>query len=64
MRWNFPRKQGALALELRLQATTRLAASGRTSEGTALLRPVFDRFTEGLETPDLRTAKTLLDALE
>ena len=59
-------EQGALALELRAAGglATRLAASGRTSEGTALLRPVFDRFTEGLETPDLRAAKTLLDALE
>ena len=58
--------QGALALELRAAGglATRLAASGRTSEGTALLRPVFDRFTEGLKTPDLRAAKTLLDALE
>jgi len=60
------REQGALALELRAAGglATRLAESGRTSEGTALLRPVFDRFTEGLETPDLRAAKTLLDALE
>ena len=60
------REQGALALELRAAGglATRLAASGRTDEGTALLRPVFDRFTEGLETPDLRAAKTLLDALE
>jgi hypothetical protein len=41
-----------------------LAARGRTDEGTALLRPVFGRFTEGLETPDLRAAKSLLDALE
>ena len=60
------REQGALALELRAAGglATHLAARGRTSEGTALLRPVFDRFTEGLETPDLRMAKTLLDALE
>jgi hypothetical protein len=43
---------------------TRLAASGRTDEGTALLRPVFERFTEGLATPDLLAAKALLDALE
>ena len=27
-------------------------------------RPVFDRFTEGLATPDLRAAKALLDALD
>jgi hypothetical protein len=59
-------EQGALALELRAAGglATRLAARGRTSEGMALLRPVFDRFTEGLKTPDLRAAKTLLDALE
>ena len=35
-----------------------------TKEGTALLRPVFDRFTEGLATPDLQAAKSLLDALD
>jgi predicted ATPase len=59
-------EQGALALELRAAGglATRLAASGRTDEGKALLRPVFDRFTEGLATPDLRAAKTLLDALD
>ena len=60
------REQGALALELRAAGglATRLAARGRTDEGKALLRPVFDRFTEGLETPDLRAAKSLLEALE
>jgi hypothetical protein len=41
----------------------RLAGSGRANEGKALLRPVYDRFTEGLATPDLRAAKALLDAL-
>jgi len=30
----------------------------------ALLQPVYDRFTEGFETADLKAAKTLLDALE
>jgi non-specific serine/threonine protein kinase len=60
------REQGALALELRAAGglATRLAESGRTSEGAAILRPVFDRFTEGLATPDLRAAKALLDALD
>ena len=58
-------EQGALALELRAAGglATRLAARGRTTEGAALLRPVFDRFTEGLATPDLQAAKALLDAL-
>ena len=60
------REQGALALELRAARglATRLAASGRTNEGATLLRPVFDRFTEGLATPDLQAAKALLDALD
>lgn len=60
------REQGALALELRAAAglATRLAAGGRADEGKALLRPVFDRFTEGLATPDLQAAKALLDALD
>jgi predicted ATPase len=29
----------------------------------ALLQPVYDRFTEGLNTADLRAANALLDAL-
>jgi len=29
----------------------------------ALLRPVYDRFTEGFDTADLQAAKALLDAL-
>ena len=60
------REQGALALELRAASglATRLADSGRRSEAAALLRPVFDRFTEGRDTPDLRAAKELLDAFD
>jgi predicted ATPase len=30
----------------------------------ALLQPVYDRFTEGFETADLKAAKALLDALQ
>ena len=60
------REQGALALELRAAdgLATHLAVSGRTDESKALLRPVFDRFTEGLATPDLQAAKALLDSLD
>jgi predicted ATPase len=29
----------------------------------ALLQPVYNRFTEGFDTADLKTAKALLDAL-
>ena len=42
----------------------RLRAEGRPAEGVALLQPVYDRFTEGFETADLKAAKALLDALE
>jgi hypothetical protein len=30
----------------------------------ALLQPVYDRFAEGLDTADLKTAKALLDAFQ
>jgi hypothetical protein len=30
----------------------------------ALLQPVYDRFTEGFDTVDLRAAKALIDALQ
>jgi predicted ATPase len=60
------RQQGALSWELR--AATSLARmrrdQGRSAEALALLRPVYDRFTEGFETADLQAAKALLDALE
>jgi predicted ATPase len=56
------RRQGALAWELR--AATDLAAlwvdEGRTAAAKALLQPVFERFTEGLETADLRAAEQLM----
>jgi predicted ATPase len=60
------REQGALALELRAAhgLANRFAECGRPMEGKALLRPVYDRFTEGFATPDLQASKGLLDALE
>ena len=36
---------------------------GRTEAARELLVPVYGRFTEGFDTADLRTAKTLLDRL-
>jgi predicted ATPase len=58
-------RQGALSWELR--AGTSLARllrdQGRSAEALALLQPVYDRFTEGFDTADLKTAKALLDAL-
>jgi predicted ATPase/DNA-binding winged helix-turn-helix (wHTH) protein len=59
------RRQGALFLELR--AATSLAASlrdqGRATEGAAVLRPVYERYTEGSEMPFLRSARALLASL-
>jgi predicted ATPase len=34
---------------------------GRHDEARRLLAPVYDRFTEGFETPALRAARALLD---
>jgi predicted ATPase/DNA-binding winged helix-turn-helix (wHTH) protein len=58
-------RQGALSWELR--AATDLAwllrNQGRSADATALLQTVYDRFTEGFETTDLKAAEALLDAL-
>ena len=59
------RRQQAKSLELR--AATRLARmwgdQGRRAETRDLLAPIYGRFTEGFETPDLKEAKALLDEL-
>jgi len=59
-------RQGALSWELR--AATSLARwlrdRSRQAEALAVLKPVYDRFTEGFETADLKAAETLLDALQ
>jgi len=58
-------RQGALSWELR--AATSLARllndQKRSADATALLQPVYDRFTEGFATADLKEAKALLDHL-
>ena len=46
------------SLDRDLAAATR---AGRTSEARRLLAPVYDRFTEGFDPPDLRAARALLD---
>ena len=59
------RGQQAKSLELRAARTlARLwAGSGRTAEAKDLLAPVYSSFTEGLDTPDLTDARTLLSSL-
>jgi class 3 adenylate cyclase/predicted ATPase len=59
------RKQGARSWELRAaMSTARLwRDQGKQNEARELLAPVYDRFTEGFDTLDLREAKTLLDKL-
>ena len=62
---DWARRQGALSWELR--AATSLAQmwhnQDRSKKARELLSAVYDRFTEGLETADLRTAKALLGSL-
>jgi predicted ATPase len=59
-------RQGALSWELRAAASLArlLRDQGRSAEALALLLPVYDRFTEGFETADLKAAKALLDVLQ
>jgi predicted ATPase len=56
---DWARRQGALSWELR--AATSLARllrdQGRAADALALLQPVYDRFTEGFDTADLKAAR-------
>ena len=56
--------QGALSLELRsaMALGALLASEERTEEAYANLAKVYDCFTEGYETRDLRTARQLIEA--
>jgi len=40
-----------------------LGRQGRHDDAQRVLRPVYERFTEGFDTPDLIAAKRLLDEL-
>jgi class 3 adenylate cyclase/predicted ATPase len=59
---------GQQAKSLALRGATSLAELWQSQEkpdqAHELLAPVYDWFTEGFDTPDLRAAKTLLDALK
>ena len=63
---DWARRQGALSWELR--AATSLARmwedQGQCKQARELLAPVYDRFTEGFETADLKIAKNLLDRFD
>jgi len=58
-------RQGALLWELRAARTLAILrqAQGRVAGGRDVLQPVYDRFTEGFESIDMRAAKRLLDDL-
>ena len=60
------REQSALAWELRAATSFAhlRARQGRCGEARRLLLPVYDRFTEGFDSPDLMAAKRLLDELK
>lgn len=57
------REQGALFWELRaaLSAARLLIAQSDRARATQILQPVYNRFTEGFDTVDLKAAKALLD---
>jgi predicted ATPase/DNA-binding winged helix-turn-helix (wHTH) protein len=57
--------QSALSWELRTATSLGklLLAQGRIDQARDLLGPIYSRFTEGFGTPDLQSAKRLLDEL-
>ena len=55
---------GTLPVNLAATSLARLWRNqGRHADATALIQPVYCRFTEGFETSDLQAAKALLDSL-
>ncbi len=59
------REQGAGSYELRTATdlAALIAAQGHREEAKTLLLQAYSRFTEGLETVDLRTAADLMSTL-
>jgi predicted ATPase len=59
--------RGQQAKSLELRAGTSLAglwtAQGKRTQAHDLLAPIYAGFSEGFSTPDLKEARTLLDAL-
>jgi adenylate cyclase len=60
------RRQGARSLELRAASDLArlLQRQGKKADAKQALSEVYERFTEGFDTADLRDAKALLDALD
>jgi class 3 adenylate cyclase/predicted ATPase len=60
------RKQSAKSLELRatMSLARLLASQGRRDEARTTLAEIYNWFTEGFDTADLKDAKTLLDELD
>jgi predicted ATPase/DNA-binding winged helix-turn-helix (wHTH) protein len=60
---DWARRQGALSWELRVATSLArlLREQNRCAEAIALLVPIYNRFTEGFETDDLKAAKALID---
>jgi hypothetical protein len=58
------RKQGPLFWELRgaLSLARLRVTEGRHNDAKAILAPIYDQFTEGFETADLRAARDILNA--
>jgi predicted ATPase len=63
---DWARRQGALSSELRAATSFArlLRDQGRSADAEGVLRPVYDRFTEGFDTADLKAAKALLRDLD
>jgi adenylate cyclase len=59
------RRQSAKSLELRatMSLARLLAKQGRRNEGRTMLAEIYNWFTEGFDTPDLKNAKALLEEL-
>jgi tetratricopeptide (TPR) repeat protein len=62
---NLAKSMGAKAFELRttMSWARLLASQGRADEAHAMLAEIYNWFTEGFDTPDLKEAKALLEEL-
>jgi predicted ATPase len=60
------RRQSAKSLELRatMSLARLLASQGRHDEARTTLADIYNWFTEGFDTPDLKDAKALLEELQ